>query len=163
MEEDEIMSEFDYGELLSAYLDGEVEGEELNRVNSLLATSAEARRELERLQETKIALSSAPRLSAPPDLMALLLAHPKLHQAPKRSWWLAFLPGAMGRWVWVPAGAAVLTVAVLVRNAPWVRPLPIEPLLAAHQRQFIDGDLHDRILAASSYSALLAAQHEKGR
>src|SRR5689334_21088891 len=120
------MSESNYGELLSAYLDGEVEGEELNRVNLLLASSPEARQELERLQETKHTLSTATRMSAPPDLVALLLANPKLHQRTRSSWWNSLIP-AMPRWVFATAGAAVIALATVVTiRAPWApKPLPL--------------------------------------
>jgi len=158
------MSETNFSELLSAYLDGEVEGEELNRVNTLLASSAEARQELEQLQEMKVALSSAPRFSAPPDLVALLLANPKLHHKQSRPWW-SFLPEAMPRWTMAPIGAAFAALAVVVGiNAPWsAKPLPFETLLAAHERQATEGGVQGRLMAASNYSSLLAAQHEASR
>ncbi len=158
------MLETNFSELLSAYIDGEVEGEELNRVNALLASSSEARQELEQLQEMKVALASAPRLSAPPDLVALLLANPKLHQKQRRTWW-SFLPESMPRWTLAPIGAAFAALVVVVgMNAPWAaKPLPFAPLLAAHERQITDGGMQGRLLAASNYSSLLAAQHEASR
>ena len=159
------MSDNNFSELLSAYLDGEVEGEELNRVNALLTSSAEARQELELLQQMKVSLSSAPRLSAPPDLVALLLANPKLHKKQSTGWWNAFLPASLPRWSIAPIGAAFAALAVFVGvNSPWAaKPLPFEPLLAAHERQITDGGLQGRIMAASNYSSLLAAQHEQSR
>ena len=156
------MSELNTGELLSAYLDGEVEGDELNRVNFLLASSAEARQELERLQETKAALSSAPRLSAPPDLVALLLAHPKLHERRRRSWWHAFMPGVGPRWVWAWSACAGVALAVFVTvTAPWAPdPVPLGSLLAAHARQHSEGGIHAALISASNYSAMLAVENE---
>ena len=156
------MSENIDGELLSAYIDGEVEGEELNRVNTLLASSAGARQELERLQETKVSLAAAPRMPAPPDLVALLLANPKLHEKTKKAWWAAFIPHGMPTWAFASASAAVIALATVVSlKAPWTaKPLPLEPFLAAHARQQMEGGLHGRVIAAADYSGLLASQNE---
>jgi anti-sigma factor RsiW len=156
------MSESNYGELLSAYLDGEVEGEELNRVNLLLASSPEARQELERLQDTKHSLATATRMSAPPDLVALLLANPKLHRKQPTSWLSRILPQGMPRLALASAFAAVLAIGTAVTlKAPWSsQPLPLESLLAAHGRQVTNGGVHTRIMAASGYTALLANQNE---
>jgi anti-sigma factor RsiW len=157
------MSESNYGELLSAYLDGEVEGEELNRVNLLLASSSEARQELERLQETKHTLSTATRYSAPPDLVALLLANPKLHQKVSSSRWTSWIP-EMPRWATATAAAAILAVGTFTTmKAPWASAhIPMETLFAAHARQITQGGVHSRIMAAADYTALLAGQNEPG-
>ena len=109
-----------------------------------------------------MSLASAPRFSAPPDLVALLLANPKLNENTKRPWWSAFLPQAMPTWTIASAGFAMIAVATLVTiKAPWAaKPLPLDYLLAAQARQQSGAGLHGRIIAAADYSALLAAQNE---
>jgi anti-sigma factor RsiW len=161
------MSEINDTELLSAYIDGEVTADEFNRVNSLLSTSVEARQTLERLNATKTALASAPRLTAPPDLLATLLAHPAVaRRQAKKSWWSGLTPTFRP---WVLASSAGFAATVLavwaVVNAPWApATLPLDPLVAAHARSVgNEPSLHSTLLAASSYSSTLAADYASKR
>jgi anti-sigma factor RsiW len=154
------MSEINESELLSAYLDGETSAEEFNRVNSLLASSSEWRQELERLNATKVSLASAPRLTAPADLVATLLSHPAIaRRNAKVSLWRRLFPETRP---WVLAGsagfAAMAFAAWMMVSAPWApQAIPLQPLLAAHARS-VGGEpgLHGTLMAASSYSAQLA-------
>src|SRR5688500_11607679 len=96
MEEKKSMYNEDL-ELLSAYLDGEVNSEELNRVNELLATSADARFELENLAKVRDSTAATPRVAAPPDLLADLLRQAALR---KQSRPVLAPRAAPLRWVW---------------------------------------------------------------
>ncbi len=84
------------GPLLSAYVDGELEGEDLARVEAHLAASPEARREVERLRAFNRATAGL-----------------RLREAPPEDW-EAFWDGAYNRaerslgWVLLVAGVVVV-------------------------------------------------------
>src|ERR1041385_2041350 len=101
------MSNIIDSELLSAYLDHELNSEEFNRVNAFLVRSAEWRCELEKLRKAKTFLSAAPRLSCPDDLLDALQA--RLPQPKQRSVGFFFSPSS--RWVLASSLATVAVIA----------------------------------------------------
>src|SRR5258708_4639884 len=62
-------------ELLSSFVDGELNLSELKRVNEILNRSQEWRDELERLRAAKMLLSKAGRFKAPADLLDSIRAN----------------------------------------------------------------------------------------
>lgn len=96
-------------ELLSAYVDRELYGPELKRLNERLAESPEYREEVRNLRRTKFALQNTPMLQAPADLLENLEQMARQHIVPAPQ---PFLAGA--RQVWAAAAfAAVLALAGL--------------------------------------------------
>jgi anti-sigma factor RsiW len=138
-------------ELLSAYVDQELNSDQFNRVNQLLASSADARLEVERLRKSKSFLASAPRLTAPPDLVVQLEAmyaaalRPAERRRPGRSWWLA---GSFA----TAAGFAFWFVTGAMKPAPSI---PLERLEAAHARYASDAAVAVGLAAASDYAGYL--------
>ncbi|MBV9081023.1 MAG: hypothetical protein JO102_07915, partial [Elusimicrobia bacterium] len=116
------MLEANESEVLSAYLDGETNSEELNRVNAMLATSSEWRQELERLTATKHTLATSARISCPPDLVASLLSHPAIAERRAAASGGVF---SFRRWMWAGSGLAAAAALWLVVATPWVKPLPL--------------------------------------
>ncbi len=119
------------GLALSAYLDGELSPEETARVEHVLATSPEARRQLDALRQVVSQVSALPRTSAPADLLGRVrdsLAHPSgthLRRLPRGYRWGLGL------------AAAVATIAVLTRFASVPAPVagPSEQVALAPPRQ----------------------------
>lgn len=110
------------GELLSAYLDGEVRPEEQALVGTHLATCEECRVELADLHAARAALRSLPVLEMPPGLAP---APPPEVVVPLRRRAAA----------WVAAAAAailVLVVGLATVLAPRAVPIPLEEVSNRH-------------------------------
>lgn len=132
---------------ISAFLDGALAAEERARADAHLAACAACRRELDALRHLKRVLSSAPRKTMPADL-ALSLESRFVAGTP---WWKVLAKPAL----WVPAGAvaaAALTVGLWVSKARAADELPLEPLLAAHERYSAEALVPEGNLVAANYS-----------
>lgn len=132
---------------ISAFLDGAIAVEERARVDAHLTACAACRRELDGLRHLKLVLSSAPRKTMPADL-ALSLESRFVTGAP---WWKVLVKPAL----WIPAGAvaaAALAVGLWVSKARTADELPLEPLLAAHERYSAETLVPDDNLVAANYS-----------
>ena len=149
--------------LLSAFVDGELSGEELSRVNAHLEACASCREEALSLRATKRLLAGAPRRAMPPELVAAIearLERPK----PPFAWLRGFT--AAPRY-WAPA-AALAAAAVLM--TVWTHVLardpdqyvPLEPLLAAHARYQAESLVPEDNLVAESYSTLSSTDAAPG-
>jgi len=147
------------GELISAYLDGELSGEEAAAVQAHVSSCPACREDMDSLHAAKSLLARAPRRAMPPELVA------ELERRLARPLWRELLDRLNPPLrVLVPAGAlaAAALVAVvwsgLCRAAP-DRSIPIEPLLAAHSRYTAEALVPASELVASNYSAQLNAYY----
>jgi anti-sigma factor RsiW len=129
------------GELLSAYIDGEVSGQERAEVEALLAESEEARRVLAELREAAAALRTLPREPAPPFILADITARIErdellgsddeatvVHRYPRRPIWsllgaAAFIGIAIGGGLYVSSELSQRGE----RNAGWTVDQEIRP------------------------------------
>ena len=151
------MNEHGDGVLISAYLDGELGGEELARVKSHLAACLSCRLELESLRETKKHLACAPRRALPPELIFELeasFARPSRTRAA-----FAFLSRA--RFL-APAGVfAVLALTVGLwlgfKTEDPNQTVPLEPLMAAHERYSAESLVPQGSLVTANYTQLVAS------
>ena len=142
------MNEHADGTELSAYLDGALAPEPRARVELHMFSCADCRAELDSLRHLKLALSSAPRKSMPPDL-ALALEQRFVSGA--RRWYAPLTKAAL----WTPAGTlavAAMVVSLWLRSAPTLDEIPLEPLLAAHSRYSAEALVPEDNLMASNYS-----------
>ena len=142
---------------LSALLDGALAAPERARADAHLASCGACRRELDSLRHLKLVISSAPRRTLPADL-ALSLERRLVGPAPR--WGVLASPS-----LWIPAGAvaaAVLAFSVWARTAAPSEELPLEPLLAAHERYSAKALVPEAHLVASSYSDQAAALYADG-
>ena len=139
-------------ELLSAFIDGELNGSELARVQTCLNESAEWREALERLKGAKSLSFGLPRLSAPADLLDAIEAQVRHRTEPA---------GMVGwfRSPWSYAGslAAAAAVVLLVGRQVFIGPrqIPLDTLLAAHTHSANATLLEDNLSSASDYSSLI--------
>jgi anti-sigma factor RsiW len=149
------------GELISAYVDGELSGAEKTRAEAHWETCASCRAEFEAFRKTKSWLSQAPRRSLPPGLIAgmeVRLLRPSW--AGRFKSWFA-LPQ-----VWIPSGAFAAAALVL---GFWMgyqarvnqQALSLEALLAAHSRYVAEALVPHGGLAAANFSAQLAADNNE--
>lgn len=142
------MSSEQDSELLSAYLDGEVNSAELNRVNTLLRNSF-WQDELSRLERSKEITGMAPQVAAPVDLVEELKR--KYARPSPKPRILSFPPA------WTTIGslaAAALLIAVWFTNrSAGAATLPLESLLAAHARYHSESAVHLGPVVAARYSA----------
>ncbi|MCX5796477.1 MAG: anti-sigma factor [Elusimicrobia bacterium] len=147
------------GELISAYLDGELCGEEAEAVQSHIASCPSCREEHASLRAAKSLLARAPRRAMPPELVAQIegrLARPLWRQVLDR-----LLPPMP---VLVPAGACAAAALLAVvwfgaRRAAPDQSIPLEPLLAAHSRYTAEALVPPTELVAANYSAQLNAYY----
>lgn len=95
--------------LLSAYVDGELEGEELARVEDHLATSAEARREVERLRAFNRATAGLRLREAPPEDWEAFWAS-AYNRSERSLGWVLLVAGVVvvGAWALWQAGCAIV-------------------------------------------------------
>jgi anti-sigma factor RsiW len=138
-------------ELLSAYIDGQLDKEELKEVNLYLASSYEARMELEKLLQSKSLLHALPVPPAPIDLLDSLEEQARAAM----NGGLIEAPVKWGRvWAWTGslAAAAAAVIALWLGVAPQ-RTIPVEVLLEAHARASSDTPLPAHVLGASIFSA----------
>ena len=141
------MKEHIADEEISALLDGALDGAARARAQAHLEGCGACRHELESLRHLKGLLAAAPRRTLPADL-ALNLEH---RYVGTRPWTAAFMNPAF----WVPVGAvaaAALAFSVWSRSLSPAGDLPLEPLLAAHERYSAEALVPEPNLVASSYS-----------
>ncbi len=143
-------------ELLSAYSDKELTGEELLRVQESLANSAEWREELKRINQAKTLAMGLPMMAAPVDLVASLerQAQALAQERSSFSWKLSLIPRLLQTWTWGGSLAAVALFAVFigVHRVHEESFLPLEPLVAAHAHSPAGSLLQQNIIAASVHS-----------
>ena len=141
-------------ELLSAYLDDELEDSKREQVSSFLTKSPEARRALEELSHTKNLFVATPRVHAPTDLLDFLesKAEQLMQQEEKKSFWNWANPWA---WTSLTATASAAALALMVGlHSP--RQISYEVLLAAHQSAQ-GGGVHQTLIAAEHSSSLYSS------
>jgi anti-sigma factor RsiW len=152
-------------ELLSAYLDNELIGDELARVKSQLDASMEWREELESLQQTKQLSMSIPRMAAPVDLLDFLEDQAlKVASRKQFSLWKIFSwPSQVSPWTWAPtmAIAALAVVGVRIHHVHQNAFLPLDPFLTAHARSGTESLGQPNVLAAAYYSLKRDAYENK--
>jgi len=147
------------GELISAYIDGELSDEETAALREHISSCPACREVHGSLLAAKSLLARAPRRAMPPELVA------SLEVALKRPLWKRVLEALMPPTrVLVPAGAfaaAALIAAFWVgaRRAAPDSTIPLEPLLAAHSRYTAEALVPASELVASNYSAQLNAYY----
>lgn len=135
------------GSEISAFLDGALSAPERARADAHLSACDGCRAELNALRHLKLVLSTAPRRTLPADI-ALSLESRFVSAAP---WWKALAKPAL----WIPAGAvaaAALTVGLWVSKTRTADELPLEPLLAAHERYSAEALVPDENLVVANYS-----------
>lgn len=147
--------ELDEIELLSAYIDGELDKIEQERLNAFLAKSADGRQELEKVLHMKSLLASSPPVKAPEDLLDFLeekalekMNEPRPFTAP------------VWRWAWATSFASLVIMAgvwIGVRRTP--QTISLETLLAAHVRHNAGVGLHQSVIRASQYTPRLEKRH----
>ncbi len=152
------MERHDQGELLCAYVDGELSGVERASVESHLTDCASCRAELASFGAVKRLAASAPRRTLPPEVLA------GLEERLLRPSWRAGVFALLARpRVWAPAGAALAAAAFFALWGAFTPPeeaeLPLEPLLAAHSRYAAETLVADGNMASSNFSVQLAAYH----
>ena len=142
-------------ELLSAYLDDELEGSRKEQVSAFLTNSTEGRRALEELRHTKILFAATPGVNAPADLLDLLesKAERLMQQEEKQSFWNWANPWA---WTSLTAMASTAALALMVGiHSP--RQISYEILLAAHENAQGGGSVHQILIAAEHSSSLYSS------
>ena len=150
------MNEHEDGVLISAYLDGELEGAELERLGSHLKACAECRLELESLRRDKHRLAAAPRRALPTDLIFDLERGLK----PARR---GFVPAWLARPRFlIPTGVfatAVLAVGLWLglKANDASQSVPLEPLMAAHERYSAESLVPQGSLVSVNYIQLAAS------
>jgi hypothetical protein len=144
-------------ELLSAFLDKQLSGEELSFVHEKLTSSAEWREELEILKKSKSLMTALPHLSAPADLIEALVEQAEQASVKKRPFMLGIFnfsnPWVMGG-SFATAAAATLLV-VQLNTSRTIETLPLEPFLQAHAQSQSSSFIHEEVLSASEYSSRL--------
>ncbi|MFA6091548.1 MAG: zf-HC2 domain-containing protein [Elusimicrobiota bacterium] len=150
------------GSLISAYVDGELIGEERHLVEAHLGACASCRSLEERLRRMKWALAAVPRRKIPADLLASLQ---KLY-SPRSGAWARLKSSLSLPRIWVPAGAAALAALML---GLWFGPvrssqeIPLEPLLAAHARYRAESWVPNGDLLAAAFSRAVDSRSEEER
>jgi len=145
------------GELLSAYIDGELSTQEAAAVQAHVCACPSCRGISENLRRTKSVLARAPRRAMPPGLVADIEA--RLTRPVMRELLMRLLP-PIRRLVATATFAAAALAAVVWFTARRTTPeqaIPLEPLLAAHSRYTAEALVPASELVASNYSAQLNA------
>jgi hypothetical protein len=109
-------------ELVSAGVDGELNGDEQIELNSLLESSAAARELQSELEELDSLLKNVPDIEPPSSLHAQIMA--RVEQQPTKikppvSWWRDLMPGAGLRYA-LATGAGALIALIVVGGVPSV-------------------------------------------
>jgi anti-sigma factor RsiW len=136
-------------ELLSAYIDGELDPAEEARVNAFLASSAEGRKTVEQLNRTKAMLMSSPPVTAPADFLDAIEAQAEEAQAQfeRHTFWRRSNP-----WAWVSSAATAALVVVAGLGMRPQKSIAFDTLVAAHMTFRTDTSLHQRVLRAAHYN-----------
>jgi hypothetical protein len=110
-------------ELVSAGVDGELNGDEQIELNSLLESSAEARELQSELEELDSLLSNVPDIEPPSSLHAQIMARVEQQSTKTKSsavsWWRDLMPGAGLRYA-LATGAGALIALIVVGGVPSV-------------------------------------------
>ena len=149
------MNEHIPSEDLSAYADGETNAGARGPLEDHLRTCLACQGRLRAVRWTQSVLQSVPRIGMPSGLIAALeeRAAPRL-----RRWWKNALamPG-----VWAPAVSFALVALTLLfwflKTPPRQDAIPVETLLAAHQRYLDEGSVPPADLSSDGFSARLAS------
>lgn len=139
-------------ELLSAYIDGELEEAEKNRVGAFLSVSPEGRKALERLKHTKMLLMGAPPIEAPKDFLDALEAQAErvMEKEAAGAFWRWSNP-----WAWTsPLAASAAAMALIIGLKPTPQ-IPFETLVAAHESLQANTGVHQKVVAAAHYSPVV--------
>ena len=124
--------------LLSAYVDGELDGAELARVEAHLAASADARREVERLRDFNRLTAGLRLREAPPEDWEAFWKN-TYNRAERSLGWVLVVAGAAvaGLWGLFYAGRAVLAsdLPVLVKGGLLAGALGVAVLLLSALRE----------------------------
>jgi anti-sigma factor RsiW len=143
-------------ETLSAYLDRELSGEELQQFESHLSSCGLCRKRLDSLSQVKGTLRSFEKKRMPIQLRNLL--ERKAGEMESPSGWKIWV-----QWprVWVPAFGLVLMVLMLslwmIRNVSRNESIPVAALMAAHHRYMDETEVPPADLGSGSFSAKLAS------
>jgi len=146
-------------ELLSAYLDEELDTSAKERMNSFLVGSPEARRALEELRHTKSLFAASPRVSAPSDLLDMIEAQAEqaMQREEKGSFWSWANP-----WAWASLSASAAALALMVGLHTPSHQISYDVLLAAHENAQSGTGLHQTLISSAHSSALYSlAQNAK--
>ncbi len=142
-------------ELLSAYMDNELTGEEMTLVQENLTASHEWREELEKLKQTKQMTMDLPRMIAPTDLLDFLENEGNRRLNKREGFWnfLSF-PSRMN-WAWGSSMALVLVALGIVGGHRLHENsfIPMEALVAAHAHGNTRTVFHQNIVNVSQYSS----------
>jgi anti-sigma factor RsiW len=137
-------------ELLSAYIDGELNKDELHEVNSFLGSSTEARQELEKLLQVKSFLHAVPQQAAPLDFLDDLEARaqeiteqkaPRVYALPVRTW----------LWSGSLAAAACAAIVLYMGMKTPAHAVPLDVLMEAHTQVTSDTPVSQHVLSAAAF------------
>ena len=137
---------------ISAFLDGALAVEDRARVDAHLTVCSGCRREFEALRHMKLVLAASPRKTLPAELALSLEGRFVAAPSP---WKVLVKPS-----FWMPVGAvaaAALSVGLWIHQTRAADELPLEPLLAAHERYSAESLIPQEHLIASAYSDQLTA------
>ncbi len=144
-------------ELLSAFLDRELNGSELRMVQQQLATSSEWREELERIKKSKDLVADLPQVAAPTYFLESLERRLLEQQDAQRfhffqwsSWSKLSQQFALGGALATAAVFAGVFHLYQVQHAEFI---PMDSLISAHNMGQTSPLLHQRVLAASEQTA----------
>jgi anti-sigma factor RsiW len=142
---------------ISAFLDGALSAAERALADVHFSTCGACRREVDSLRHLKRVVSSAARRTLPADLALSLESRFVGHQ-PR---WKIFASPRL----WIPVGAvaaSALAFSVWARTAAPADELPLEPLLAAHERYSAEALVPQSHLVASSYTDQVTTLYADG-
>jgi anti-sigma factor RsiW len=147
-------------ELLSAYIDEELNETEKKRVEDFLSTSPAAKKAIRDLHQSKAFLMSLPPVIAPEDFLDKLelqaeAAQQKLVSQP--SFWRRANPLA-----WASSFAMAACVALLSIGLYPQRQIPFETLANAHMTMSANSGIHQRVLTAAHYTQPARASQNAG-
>lgn len=142
------------GDLLSAFLDKELNAADAESIKAHLQTCEECVQALDALHSAKRVLSAAPERTMPADLaeaMKIRFSRPSLADRlrslfPRTRWWMP-----------VSFALASVSLGVFVFVRTNTSALPLEPLLAAHSRYTAENVSGQTDIAASNFSLQLAS------
>ena len=147
-------------ELLSAFMDGELNPAETAGVKAHVESCADCKSELHELHALKSSLQSLPAREMPAELRVEIRQEAETKLVPAwKKWALApriFIPAtgfalallSAGLWIW--------------QNSPnGDDAIPVESLIAAHHRYLEEGSLPPADLSSGAFSARLASFHEE--
>jgi anti-sigma factor RsiW len=158
LEQSKFMNEHLEEDILSTYTDGELSASERVTAEIHLAACASCKAALASIQETKDVLKCAPRRAMPPELIAAL------EERCQPSRWEILKQWIHSQRVWIPVGAAATAVLFVglwmgLQKNPEEESLPIETLIAAHERYSAEGLVPSSDSSSSEFSSQIAGDH----